>query len=176
MLPSGRITPSRMALSILDSGMLRWRVSSLVLKSVRSRRVFGRSIGIRPRADVNAHAPDDPLDVRRGDLRLGEPHDVPAGQRPFQILLGVGGEPLWAVVAAPNPDAALDLDQRPAFDVGEVRAPFALSVKAKLALQRRAAERLPEEGELRFEAGGWFLVTEAEAHAALRMSKRTHFG
>ena len=178
MLPSGLTTPSRRALSILDSGMLRWRVSSLVLKSVRSRRVFGRSIGIRPRADVNAHAPDDPLDVRRGDLRLGEPHDVPAVQERFQILLGVGDEPGGAIVASPafDENAALDLDQRPAFDVGEIRAPFALSVKSKLAIQRRAAERLPEEGELRFEAGGWFLVAEAEAHAPLRMSKRTHFG
>ena len=109
-------------------------------------------------------------------MKLGEAKDAPVGQRRFQVFLGVGDEPGGAIVATAAFDAkaALALVQRPAFDVGEVRAPFALSVKSKLALQRRAAERLPEEGELRFEAGGWFLVAEAEAHAALRMSKRTH--
>ena len=111
-------------------------------------------------------------------MKLGEAKDAPVGQRRFQVFLGVGDEPGGAIVATAAFDekAALDLDQRPAFDVGEIRAPFALSVKSKLAFQFRTAEPAPVEREFRFETRGWFLVTEAEAHAALRMSKRTHFG
>ncbi|MEQ1852755.1 MAG: hypothetical protein ABMA01_14335 [Chthoniobacteraceae bacterium] len=85
-------------------------------------------------------------------MKLGEPQDAPSVQRRLQILLGVGGEALWAIVAALDVDAALDLDECAAIDVGEIRAPLALSVKSKLPLQRRSTERLPVELEAAFQA------------------------
>ena len=91
-----------------------------------------------------------------GDLLLGESDDRPSGEERFEILLGVGNEAGGAVVAAAaiDEDAALDLDQRPALDVGEVGPPFALRMKSKLALQLRPAKSAPVERELRFEPGG----------------------
>lgn len=53
----------------------------------------------------------------------------------------------------------------------EIRAPLPLRVKPMLPLQRRAAERLPEQQELSFEMGGACSVTEAlDLHAARRLS------
>jgi hypothetical protein len=156
-----------------DSGMSRWRVSSLVLKSVSSWRVFGRSIGIRPRADVNADASDQPLDVRCRDLRLGEPHDVPAGQERFEVFLGIGDEPGGAIVpaAAFDENAALDLDQRPAFDVGEIGPPFPFCMEHELALQLRPAEAAPVEGESGFEARtAGFGAETCDLHAVRKLS------
>lgn len=103
------------------------------------------------RADVNAQKTDDAFDGRCGDLKLREAEDAPAGQCRLQILLGVGGEALRAIVAALDVDAALDLDERAALDVGEVSTPFALSVKSNLSLQRRSTERLPVEQETAFQ-------------------------
>jgi len=103
------------------------------------------------------HAPqsaDNLLDVRRGDLGCREPHDRPARQPGVEVFLGVGNEAGGAIVtaAAVDEDAALDLDQRPALHVGEVRPPLPLRVKLKLRRQRRPAETSPVEGEFRFEA------------------------
>ena len=89
----------------------------------------------------------------RGDLRVGEAHDRPAAEERFEILFSVGDETRAAIVAtaAFDVDATLDLDECAALDVREVRAPFALRVKDKLALQLRPAKAAPVEGELRFE-------------------------
>ena len=80
------------------------------------------------------------------------------------------------VSAAPfDVEAALDLDERVAFDVREICAPFALRVKEELTLQFRPAKAAPVEGEFRLEAGWRFLVSEAEAHVARRMSRPAKF-
>ena len=84
-------------------------------------------------ADVNAQIPNDALDHRRGDLKLREAKDAPAVQSRFEILLGVGGEALRSVVATLDVDAALDLDERAALDMGEISAPLAFHVETELA-------------------------------------------
>lgn len=88
---------------------------------------------------------DDAFGHRRGDLQFRQPEDAPTGQRGFEILLGVLGETLWAIVPTLNPDAALDLDERPAFDMGEVRAPATGRVKGELTFKFGATEGLPIE-------------------------------
>lgn len=103
------------------------------------------------------HAPqsaDNPLDVRRGDLGCREPHDRPTRQPGVEVFLCVGNEAGGAIVpaAAVDEDAALDLNEGPAFDVSEVGPPSALRVKLKLRCQRRPAETSPVEREFRFEA------------------------
>lgn len=110
-----------------------------------------------PRADVKSHAPDQPFHVRRGELRCGEPHHTPAGQKRFEIFLRVGDESGGAIVAtsAVHENAALNLDQRATPDVREISAPFAIGMKYEFALQFRPAESAPVERELRFEAGGF---------------------
>lgn len=124
---------------------------------------------------VKANTPDDPFDVRSRDLRLGEPHDVPADEKRLQIFLGVGDEPGGAIVpaAAFDEDAALDLDQGSAFDVGEIRAPFPFCMEHELALQLRPAEPAPVEGEFGFETrtAGLVAVAEAWLHATGKLSK-----
>ena len=91
---------------------------------------------------VKAHAPDDPLDVWRGDLQPGEPHDVPAVEERCQIFLGIGYEPGGAIVPAATFDenAALDLEDRPAFDVGKIRTPFSFCMEHEFTFQLRATE------------------------------------
>lgn len=110
-----------------------------------------------PRADVKSHAPDQPFHVRRGELRCGEPHHTPAGQKRFEIFLRVGDESGGAIVAtaAVHENAALNLNQRATPDVREISAPFAIGMKYEFALQFRPAESAPVERELRFEAGGF---------------------
>jgi len=113
---------------------------------------------IRRRADVNggtfADTPDEALDDRGGDLLFRQPHDGPAGKERLDVLRGVGDETGCAIVPATAFDehAALDLEDRFARGVSEVCAPFALRVKDEFALQFRAAEAAPVEGELCFEA------------------------
>lgn len=109
---------------------------------------------MRPRADVKADAPDQPLDVWCRDLGLREPHDVPARQERLQIFFGVGDEPGGTIVptAAFDENAALDLDQRPAFEVREISTPFSCCMEHELTSQLRAAEAAPVDGELGFEA------------------------
>ena len=72
-------------------------------------------------------APDDPFHDGRGNLRIGESHDVPASEECGEVFLGVRDETGGAIVPAPagEENAALDLDQRAALDVREVCAPFA---------------------------------------------------
>ena len=112
---------------------------------------------IRLRADVNggtfAGSPDEALDDRRGDLLFRESHDGPAREERLDVFRGVGDEAGGAIVPATAFDehAALDLEDRFARDVCEVCAPFAMGVKDEFALQLRAAEAAPVEGELRFE-------------------------
>ena len=99
---------------------------------------------------------NDPLQIRSRDLSLGEPHDRPSGEERLKIFLGVGNEASGAIVpaAAVDEDAALDLNQRPAFHVGKISPPSARRIKLKLWRQRRSAESTPVEGEFRFELGG----------------------
>ena len=112
---------------------------------------------IRLRADVNggtfADSPEEALDDRGCDLLFRQPHDRPAGEERLDVFCGVGDETRCAIVPATAFDehAALDLDDRFARDVGEVCAPFALRVKDEFALQFRALEAAPVEGELCFE-------------------------
>ena len=112
---------------------------------------------IRLRADVNggtfADSPDEALDDRRADLFFRQPHDGPAAEERLDVFRGVGDETGGAIVPATAFDehAALDLEDRFARDVGEVCAPFALRVKDEFALQLRAAEAAPVEGELCFQ-------------------------
>ena len=97
---------------------------------------------------------DDALDVGRGDLRRGEADDAPAGEECFEVFLGVRDETCGAIVpaAAREVDAALDLDERAALEVREVRAPLPLRMKDELALQLRPAQPAPVEREFRFKA------------------------
>ena len=112
---------------------------------------------IRLRADVNggtfADSPDEALDDRRGDLLFSQPHNGPASEERLDVFRGVGDETRSAIVptTAFDEHAALDLENRFARDVCEVCAPFALRVKDEFALQIRAVEAAPVEGELRFE-------------------------
>ena len=113
---------------------------------------------IRLRADVNggtfADSSDEAFDDRGGELLFRQSHDGPAAEERFDVFRGVGDETGGAVVPATAFDehAALDLEDRFARGVSEVRAPFALSVKDEFALQFRAVEAAPVEGELRFES------------------------
>ena len=101
---------------------------------------------IRLRADVNggtfADSPDEALDDRRADLFFRQPHDGPAAEERLDVFRGVGDEAGGAIVPATAFDehTALDLDDRFARGVCEVRGPFALRVKDEFALQFRAAE------------------------------------
>ena len=103
-------------------------------------------------------------------MKLGEAKDAPSGQRRFQILLGVCGEPLRTIVVALNPDSTLDLDERPTLDVGEVRAPSPRRMKGELALQIRSAQRLPVEQKPSLLAGWRFFVAVAKTHPSLFLS------
>ena len=115
---------------------------------------------IRLRAHVNggtfADSPDEALDDRRGDLLCRQPHDGPTREERLNVFRGVGDETRCAIVPATAFDehAALDLDDRFARGVCEVRAPFALGMKPKLTLQCRPAKPPPIEGEFRFETRG----------------------
>ena len=112
---------------------------------------------IRRRADVNggtfADAPDEALDDRGGDLLFRQPHDGPAADERLDVFRGVGDETGCAIVPATAFDehAALDLEDRFARGVSEVCTPFALRMKDEFALQLRAVEAAPVEGELCFE-------------------------
>ena len=118
------------------------------------------------------HRTDESLDVGRGDLRAGEPHDAPSGKERFEILLGIGDEAGAAVVASAALDinAALDLDECAALDVREICAPLALWMKAELAFQFRPAEPAPVEGEFRFESRTAGFGPVAEAGHGLRLA------
>ncbi len=112
---------------------------------------------IRRRADVNGStfedSPDEALDNRSGDLLFRQPHDGPADEERLDVFRGVGDEGGCAIVPATAFDehAALDFEDRFARGVSEVCAPFAFRVKDEFALQVRAAEAAPVEGELCFE-------------------------
>jgi len=104
------------------------------------------------------HAPqsaDNLLDVRHGDLGCREPHDRPSRQPCVEIFLAVVGETGGTIVTATAEDVqtALDFDQRPAFDMGEVGTPPALRIKSKLRHQGWPAETAPVEGEFCFKTG-----------------------
>lgn len=120
---------------------------------------------------------DQPLNEWRRDLCLREPDDVPSGQKRFDVFGGVRDEPGGAIVAATalDVDATLDLDQRPAFEMGEIGPPFALRVKDELASQLRPAEPAPVESEFRFQSRAAGFVTKAgtdELHSPRSLSKR----
>ncbi len=125
-------------------------------------------------ADVNTQAADQPLDVGRADLRVGEAHDAPSGEKRFEVFFCVGDETRAAIVtaAAFDVDPALYLDEGAALDVGEIRAPLPLRVKNELAFQLRAAEAAPVERKLRFEARGRSLGAVAEAWHGLRAASK----
>jgi hypothetical protein len=55
-------------------------------------------------------------------------------------------------VAASNPNAALNFDERAAWVMGEVSAPSAPWIKPKLSFERWAAGCSPQNFELRLEA------------------------
>lgn len=135
-------------------------------------------MAMRVPGGVKANTPDDPFDVRSRDLRLGEPHDVPTGEKRLQIFLGVGDEPGGAIVASATFDenAALDLDQRPAFDVGEIGPPFPFCMEHELTFQLRATEAAPVEGELCFEAGTASGCSMADARHGLRRASKGQGG
>jgi hypothetical protein len=64
---------------------------------------------------------------RRRGLRVREANDTPAGERGFEVFLGVGDEASATIVTAATSDvdAAFDFDERSAREVSEVRATFA---------------------------------------------------
>ena len=113
---------------------------------VRWRRGEGRSWPCEYEAD-------DPLHVWHRDVLASEADHRPSGQRCFEIFFDVGDEACGAVVAAVDENAALDLNERAAGEMGEVGAPPAVRVKAELAFEGRTTGGLPVEGELGFEAG-----------------------
>ena len=92
------------------------------------------------------------LDDWRCDVNIGEAHDAPTGKRGRKVFLQVGHEPCWPVVATPDPDSALDFDQRAAREMGEVSAPTALLIKAELPFKRWAAGCFPKLVEFCFES------------------------
>ena len=122
-------------------------------------------------------APDEALDDWGGDLRRGEPHDRPTREKRFEVFLGVGDKACDAVVTTDTGemDAALDLDQRAAFEMGEVRAPFPRRMKLEFQRQFRSAEAAPVEGEFRFEARTARRGAKTEVHAPARLSKTRYF-
>lgn len=129
------------------------------------------------RKSVLKDAMNQPLNEWRRDLRLREPDDIPAGQKRFDVFGGVRDEPGGAIVAptALDVDAALDLDQRPAFEMGEIGPPFSLRVKDELTPQLRSAEPAPVESEFRFESRAAGFGAEAgtdELHSRRSLSKR----
>lgn len=80
---------------------------------------------------------DNLLDVRRVDLGCGEPNDRPSRQPCVEIFLAVEDESGGAIVTATTEDVqtALDFNQSPAFDMGEIRPPPAFRIKSKLRHQ-----------------------------------------
>lgn len=106
---------------------------------------------------------DDALDVLRRDLWCGQSDDGPSEQPRVKMFLGVVDESGGPSVptATRKKDAAFEFDDHTARQMREIRPPFSLRVKPILPLQRRAAERLPEQQELSFEMRGAGLVAEA---------------
>jgi hypothetical protein len=80
----------------------------------------------------------DPLDEIEFELLLGQTDDRAACQHRFEILLGILGVTRSAAVsvASRNEDSALDLDQRPALQVPEIRPPFPGGVDPDLGWTR----------------------------------------
>ena len=68
-------------------------------------------------------------------MKLRQAQDSPAVQSRFEVFFGIGGKTLRSVVAALDVDAALDLDERAALDMGEIGAPSARWVESEIALQ-----------------------------------------
>ncbi len=91
------------------------------------------------------------LDDWRCDVNIGEAHDAPTGKRGRKVFVHVGHKTRRAIVSSLDPDAALDLDERATWEMGEVCAPTALLIEAVFAFKCRAAEGVPVEGELGFE-------------------------
>ncbi len=101
-----------------------------------------------PRACCGEH--HQTLDNGRGDVHVGQPNHGPASERRLEVFLHVGDEARRAIVAPLDPDAALDLDERAAREVGEVGSPAPAQVEAIFALEGRTAEGFPVKGELSF--------------------------
>jgi len=105
---------------------------------------------------------DDPLHGFEGELAFREPDDRPPGERSLEVFLDVGQESLRPIVPALNPNSALDLDERPARKVGEVRTPAAAGVEQQFLVKGRTVCCSPEEGEPGFQAGRGSFVAESE--------------
>jgi hypothetical protein len=103
---------------------------------------------------------NDPLDEVEFKLTLGQADDCPARQYGFEILLGVLGitQPAAVTATARDEDSALDLDQRPAFEVSEIRPPFPGGVEPNFLLQGRTLGHTPEQEKPGFELGASHLT------------------
>ena len=91
--------------------------------------------------------PNDPLDEIQFELLLGQSDDRPASQHGFEVFLGIlcVTQPAAVPAAARDEYSALDLDQRPALQVTEIRPLFSLRVEPGFPPKRRALSHAPEE-------------------------------
>ena len=116
-------------------------------------------------------APHDFFDRVGFELAGGETDDTPAEEPRGEVLFAVGGEARAARVAAVGEDAAVDLEENPRWDVGEVSPPAPLWVEEDFAFERRAVGGFPEAQEGGFEAGACGPDADADAfdeHAPAR--------
>ena len=97
------------------------------------------------------HKAHQPHDNGGGDVHIGKANDDPTGEGCLKILFHVGDESCRAVVAALDPDAALDFDEGVTGWVGEVGPPTPGLFESVFAFEGWAAEGCPVEGELGFE-------------------------
>ena len=91
------------------------------------------------------HQGNQPPDMVRGQLVWPESYHPPPRQRRLQAFLQVGGKSPCPVVATVDVDAALDLDERPARQVGEVGPPLPDRVKPKLLFQLGSGQHPPQQ-------------------------------
>jgi hypothetical protein len=86
------------------------------------------------------------------EVNVGKADYGPSGYGRLKVFLQIGHKTGRSIVAASNPNAALNFDERAAWLMGEVSAPSALGIKPKLSFERRAAGRSPQHFELFLEA------------------------
>ena len=103
----------------------------------------------------------------------GEPDDAPAGQPCLKVFLQIGDEPRRPVVPALNPDAALDFDQGPAGEMGEIGAPAPDWIEPVFPFEGWPAYGLPEEFEAPFQAGGGLFVAESHAQGVASTTRKS---